>query len=416
MMRTVKRNWKHDSTAAGSVQRGVAASWSPRLWLVLALSVSVAGVSIASTIHVNRDGSGDYEALQPAIDVAAAGDTILIGPGRYDQYIQYPSPFDTLDAIARVSISNLTFRGTGRDEVIVGPEVRPVSSAYRGLVCFFLEPATGLCLESMTIENALAGVSTDAELQLRDVVLRGHEIEGAGNTSQYPLVVENCLIEDNYIGLLLRAGDVGTTIRNTTFINNSDRAIDGAVGANFEVRDCSFTVSGIVSFAMVLDRTAHANVVHCQFIAGDSFANFISIGNRSSAEIRFCHFDPCRGTIGVGSTSSFSGSDNVLEGGSLATILIEDRSTATFSGNDIRHLSGPSILIDSYYTVAGPGSLDFRDNYWGTDNADSIAAWIHDAQDDPTLAPTVLFEPFRTQSVPVKKASVGGLKAQFGGR
>ena len=53
----------------------------------------------------------------------------------------------------------------------------------------------------------------------------------------------------------------------------------------------------------------------------------------------------------------------------------------------------------------------------GTDSADSISAWIYDAQDDPNIAPNVLFEPFRTQSIPVKEMSTGILKARFhGGR
>lgn len=90
-----------------------------------------------------------------------------------------------------------------------------------------------------------------------------------------------------------------------------------------------------------------------------------------------------------------------------------DRSTASFARNDILKSLGPSVLINSFYSVAGPGPIDLRDNYWGTDSADSISAWIHDAQDDPNIAPTVLFEPFRTESVPVGEKSVGGLKALF---
>jgi hypothetical protein len=106
------------------------------------------------------------------------------------------------------------------------------------------------------------------------------------------------------------------------------------------------------------------------------------------------------------------GSGNVLKGGSLGTLYFEDQSTASFSGNDIRHSTGPSVLLH-LYSVAGQGSIDLRDNYWGTASADSISAWIYDAQDDPNIAPAVLFEPFRTESVPVGQKSTGRLKALF---
>lgn len=370
----------------------------------------------ATTIHLERDGSGDYDALQPAIDSAAPGDTILIGPGRYDQYVQYPSPFDTLDAIARVATPNLTFRGTSRDEVIVGPEVRPNSTPYRGSTCFYLDSTTGIRIESMRIENAYTGISSDAELQLYDILLRGHENTAVGNHSVYPLIVDGCLVEENLIGLLLRAGDVGTRISNSNFVNNSDKAITAALGANFEVRECSFAPPSEedFAFAILLDRSSKAHIVNCQFQTGGAWSA-IGIGQSSVAVVDSCHFGTGRANIALGSAGRVTGRGNVLEGGTLGTLYFEDQSSASFAGNDIRHFTGPSVLIQTY-SVLGQANIDLRDNYWGTDSADSISAWIHDAQDDPNLAPTVLFEPFRTQSVPVGEKSVGGLKALFRGR
>ena len=39
----------------------------------------------ASTWHVERDGSGDFTTIQPAVDASAPGDTIHIGPGEYTE-------------------------------------------------------------------------------------------------------------------------------------------------------------------------------------------------------------------------------------------------------------------------------------------------------------------------------------------
>jgi len=59
----------------------------PRHQIILWVSVlaMLASVGQAATLRVERDGSGDYATLQPALDAAAAGDTVLIGPGEYTE-------------------------------------------------------------------------------------------------------------------------------------------------------------------------------------------------------------------------------------------------------------------------------------------------------------------------------------------
>lgn len=41
---------------------------------------------------VERDGSGDFATIQPALDAAVAGHTILIGPGEYTEAIAIRPP------------------------------------------------------------------------------------------------------------------------------------------------------------------------------------------------------------------------------------------------------------------------------------------------------------------------------------
>ena len=52
----------------------------------LAIFLLLAGYAEAATWRVERDGSGDYTTIQPAINGAVHGDTILIGPGQYTEY------------------------------------------------------------------------------------------------------------------------------------------------------------------------------------------------------------------------------------------------------------------------------------------------------------------------------------------
>ena len=39
----------------------------------------------ARTWRVERDGSGDFTTIRSAIEASAPGDTVLPGPGRYDE-------------------------------------------------------------------------------------------------------------------------------------------------------------------------------------------------------------------------------------------------------------------------------------------------------------------------------------------
>jgi hypothetical protein len=52
-----------------------------RVRCFLAIMLLVCGPAVAATITVERDGSGDFMVLQEALNAAADGDTIRLGPG-----------------------------------------------------------------------------------------------------------------------------------------------------------------------------------------------------------------------------------------------------------------------------------------------------------------------------------------------
>ena len=62
------------------------------------------------------------ENLQDALDAAAPGDSILIGPGRFDTFRPARSVVDNFPfaAIAWVTTTDLTIIGAGRDQTISG--------------------------------------------------------------------------------------------------------------------------------------------------------------------------------------------------------------------------------------------------------------------------------------------------------
>ncbi|MFT5241344.1 MAG: hypothetical protein ACI9X0_002324 [Kiritimatiellia bacterium] len=54
-------------------------------FLSVSLLLAQSSVCLANSLRVEQDGSCNYLALQPAVDAAASGDTICIGPGWYQE-------------------------------------------------------------------------------------------------------------------------------------------------------------------------------------------------------------------------------------------------------------------------------------------------------------------------------------------
>ncbi|MBE0568033.1 MAG: hypothetical protein IH621_18915 [Krumholzibacteria bacterium] len=60
-------------------------------WLLVATAFVLTTGAEARTWRVEKDGSGDYTVIQDALDAAASGDTIQIGPGRFEDFRIYPT-------------------------------------------------------------------------------------------------------------------------------------------------------------------------------------------------------------------------------------------------------------------------------------------------------------------------------------
>ncbi len=84
---------------------------APRVFLLV---LAMAPVCPAATITVALTGGGDFTELQPALDAAADGDTVLVTPGEY--LIAEPLDFNRLLAEAGGKRKNLTLRSK------MGPE------------------------------------------------------------------------------------------------------------------------------------------------------------------------------------------------------------------------------------------------------------------------------------------------------
>lgn len=174
------------------------------------------------------------------------------------------------------------------------------------------------------------------------------------------------------------------------------------------IENCSFIggESG-VSF----DQRSHGRLVDCTF-EGQEFAGYSTWTAHSSAEMTGCTFAGQKWEVDINSpTFVYRATNCVFSEPSLCSHRI--------AGVDSLHVNACDLDKGPQYAVVAvndgppdPRILDFTDNYWGTDEPDSIAAWIQDANDVDSDY-TVLFEPFRTVSTPVETRRLGDIKKLF---
>ncbi|RKZ18648.1 hypothetical protein DRQ50_03700, partial [bacterium] len=116
--------------------------------------------------------------------------------------------------------------------------------------------------------------------------------------------------------------------------------------------------------------------------------------------------------IYINGWSVVTGSGNRFTGGTdLATIHISSQSEVTLNGNEILRAGQYAAHIGQYFYEIMTN--DLRDNYWGTTDPDSVAAWVWDYEDDPVTRAYIDYLPIAETPLPANRSSLGGLKALF---
>ena len=368
-------------------------------WLLLSASVE------ARTWQVAKDGSGDFTVIQSAVDAAASGDTILIGPGRFEEHAPFTVPGWTEEVYVGFAGSSLTLIGSGQDITVIGP-VTPIHDPMeepKGIVSVL---DADLFIQGLTIENVKQAVYHDE-----------------GRIEVYHCTLQNC---DTGLAAWARRG---MYMEDCIIVNNiSGGVITFAPAQDIEIRNSRFcNLTGNVSF----NGTANANVYNCKFLGG---AAGIAIQDISNGGVYDCQFyDLTNAGIGVGISSSATINDNVisgsasdivvdtycnvqgtgnrLKGGTYTTIRCAG-SHLEMHGNHILNAGGYSVLLQAY---GNPPDviIDLSDNYWGTADEDSIDSWIWDGNDTPYLHAFVQYEPFASGPIGTEQQSWGRVKALY---
>ena len=194
-----------------------------RISLLLIVLGLAANAAIAATITVRKDGTGDYIRIQPALDAAASGDTVLIGPGEYTtlnpSYI--PGYAWDVDVGAYVRVPDLTLIGAGAGLTVIGPtSYQGDSQTFSPKALVWLEGDLRR-IEGITFRNCYEGI---------------HAIDG-------PIFVEGCSFENNGIGVIWKTDESGGHILDSSV----ETSVGGALSIGMIGSGSGIEISGLVS-------------------------------------------------------------------------------------------------------------------------------------------------------------------------
>lgn len=385
-----------------------------RITIFLILSALFA-CSAAAAIRVERDGSGDFVNIQDAVDAAANGDTLLIGPGRWDETFTYTTPQGgwTDQVIVATDGKDLSLIGSGQGETIIGPEIAP-PFGLSGPHAVVLATDNSLVVQECTIENMKSGLYVlGTAIQVSGVEFRGCDagcrVYGSGSNIFQNSVFNGCV---NY-GIAAQSEVSSLIVDNCVFKGGADQYITVRYVENIVVSDCLFR-DGIV--AVQFDGTScRGTIERCVVESGRGPHIVAASGSRM--QINDCTLNGGLKQVVVRGYSHLSGTGNQFlgtdYGGGGYTTMEVQFSTLDFHGNHILKGDAEFTVQCRGFIQDDPLIVDLRNNYWGTASADTLAAWVWNEDDDPDQNLVTLIEPFSPQPVPEEKTGTGDLKRMF---
>jgi len=371
-----------------------------RLFMTVVLAIIAASPASARTWSVEKDGSGDFTILQDALDASADGDTILVGPGRFDDFryaITNVSGFE-FQSVALVR-TDVVMIGSGRDQTFVGPP--DYVGEVEGLLAssLYVDGGAETQISGFTFDNTYGIVTIRHKTIFED-----NRVDGSRKDrfATYNVAILNgsspefrdCefIGEDNIIS----SGVNGLLVEDCTFI---DDTLDGTGvsvggGADVTVRRCQFEGGALgISFYF----GAIGRIEDCEF-PNPSFGGISMGGGLMIAEDLYIGTSRQPVRCAIGRIEIYN---SYIEGGTQYTIATTGEVFAR----------GCTILSASEFTVTGPSApdrvVDLRENWWGTNDIELIRSRIDDRNG------MILLEPILADPVSDATTSFGGLKSRF---
>ena len=377
-------------------------------WLLLSPTVQ------ARTWRVARDGSGDFTAIQPAIDAASPGDTISIGAGVYTEYrtVRLPGWSWSIEIYVYATKDNLTLIGDGPESVIIGPETADFGDYDpKGIVA--VQTCTHLRVEGIQARNMYNGIY----FYLGHNEAKNCHFTGCGDGislfADDGALIDSCRFESCPAnGVIVWNPSDGVVIRDSYFWDcQLGIAMEGAT--NVTVSNCEILGDGTIDNCRVGIQYATystGTISNCSL----HDCSFYGITALTHSEVLLVNNEINGGQVNLflAGVSSVSGSNNEMDGGTYATIVNDGR-MLEMHGNHILNAGGRSILLRYGWESPPDQYLDLRNNFWGTTDGDQIAEWIWDGNDDPSIHGFVLYEPFASSQIGTEQQSWGRVKALY---
>lgn len=378
---------------------------------VLLLLVALNGQVVARTWVVDRYGSGDFGTIHNAMNACSDGDTISILPGRYADFHPFTAPAWTSEAIVGVSKDNLTFIGSGNMSTIIGPTERYLPDGVNPKPMAIASVDTiNARFVNIGFENAYVCIYwTHGRLEVEGCRFGGYNIGIASFNEEGVQLVQSDFYSEESLptGIATFAPCRFVDIEGCTFggpiIN--ERGIDLNGTTDITISDCNFDTESAMVFSNssgTIENCSTTNNVGLSVWA-TSASQVELVGNQIFGSFSSVYVD---------GQSSVNGTGNVFSGGAdHATIFISGQSQVNLNGNDILKNGLFAAKIGQYF-----GEIvvnDLTGNFWGTADADSIAGWIWDYNDDTITNSYIDYTPFAGGSVPIEERPLGSLKSMF---
>lgn len=245
------------------------AKYAGILAVVLLVSFSTAH---AGTIYVAGDGTGDFTNIRPAVEAAASGDVIVVGPGTY-----------TGTGAVDIALTGKTLTISGSDPnnpvVVAGTIIDCRAEGEFGLHFIQMGPNkdTNLTLVGLTITHSTKSQSGGA------VLCHGGTLRAV-----------NCTFADNAVecwGGAVYCEDSQATFEGCTFLRNSSAVLRGGAVASTNSQvvfsDCLFqqnsgnAMTGFDSRVSVSDCTFENNTGS----EGGAIYNYVALGTETSVPL-----------------------------------------------------------------------------------------------------------------------------------
>ena len=389
-----------------------------KLFFILLL-VSTTPAS-AAVITVEKDGSGDYTVIQDAVNAAASGDTIRIGPGRFfdGEIVSTPGWTELVQVLVRQD--ELTLIGSDSESTIIGPDVP-----------YYTFPGMNYGVESGSYWGSNL-------VRLSHIGFENLSYAARGGPAT-DVIIDHCRFENNsYQVAYVEGGDIKVLNSDFKFEDKGNKSIFVSQCDSVEISDCRFDlpVAGSSNILLGLSAQSTTDVLirKCVFTGGRSA---LKLTGNGLATVDSCTFS--NQTLNVGHERA----GMLIQGGHVivkntvfelqenAIMPIEHTSLELYNVQilDVSSASIYSTHFDSLIArncsfAHGPqyaiwqvfpcdqktGELphfDLTNNEWGTTDADEIASLIN------TCSYIVDYIPYIGQEVAVDQVPFGSVKAMF---